>query len=94
MSKTDTEQLLEYGVELGLSDPTSLTLSRLIVSHRTLRSDVDLVSEREVWKAEVKAAADKAYNAAHDSTWVKWSDLKRMSLADILEKINFDSELQ
>lgn len=92
-SKTDAELLLGYGTELGLQDPTILTVSTLVSSHRALRNDVDFVHEREVWKSEMKAAADRVHNIALDSTWVKWSELKRMDLVSIMERISFDQGL-
>lgn len=77
------ELLLEYSKEIGLKEP--LTLQELIDSHRNLRSINK--SYHDNWNKEVNEAVARRVCAAINKQYVKWSELEKMTLSEIVERI-------
>lgn len=85
--KSNEDQLTDYAVELyGSEFKTVLTVRHLIESHRHLRS-LSLVLHEEKRKA-IQLAYDTAHKTAMDSTWVKWEDLRAMSISELMERLS------
>ncbi len=79
------EQMLleEYARELGVT----LSIQTLIDSHRRIRTQLrELNLEKKLIR---EAACKKVVSEYHDATWVLWSDLNKMTLQEINERIGY-----
>lgn len=83
MSLCKCNQLLsDYAKEIGVGE---LSLEELIVSHRRLRS-LNL-ENYELQRKFIDEAVKRAEKEIRDANWVRWEDLKKMSMFDIANKI-------
>lgn len=77
------ELLLAYSKEINLREP--MTLQELIDSHRHLREVNRTYNER--WNEWVNAAVNARVSDIISTKYVRWSELGKMALADIVEFI-------
>lgn len=79
---TSMQFLLDrYAQELGVS----LTMDILINSHRTLRNE--LKKPRKEWREELERAKQLAYSTAIENTWIKIDDLRKMTVEELVNKL-------
>jgi len=79
------EQMLleEYSRELGIA----VSIQQLIQSHQRIRARLrELEFEK---KSSREAECKKVVSEYHDATWVLWSDLNKMTLQEINERIGY-----
>lgn len=74
--------LSDYAKEIGVGE---LSLEELIVSHRRLRSYN--LENYELQRKLIDEAVKRAEKEIRDANWVRWGDLKKMSMFDIANKI-------
>lgn len=78
--KTSEELVYEYGLEIGID---GLTLEQLIESHRTMEKS------RKSFEAEVKNAAERAYNEVLDATYISLEKLRKMKVKDLVILLSY-----
>ena len=83
-------ELLEaYGKEIGLDYNDSITLEQLIESHRSMRETNRIYHNH--WREEVNATVEKRVKMVVTDSYVLWSELEKMTLAEIAARISLGS---
>ncbi len=85
---TNDELLSEYGKEI-CPDYYSITLEQLIESHRSMRETNRIYHNH--WREEVNATVEKRVKMVVTDSYVLWSELEKMTLAEIAERISLGS---
>lgn len=81
---SDKALIEAYCKEIIPNSPT-MTLEKLIESHRSLRETNRAYHHQ--WLEELGAAVDKRVEMRINDRYVLWSDLEKMTLAEIVERI-------
>lgn len=83
---TNDELLEAYGKEICPDYNYSITLEQLIESHRSMRENNRIYNNH--WKEEVNAAVERRVKMVITDSYVLWSELEKMTLAEIAARIS------